>query len=226
MGKRLLTTIVVCSLACATSAAAGESRFSVQFTGGWSSVFVDETGGHLYHGGTVWGLGLGCALNEQLTAVVELDYGRLPFNKDNDVVWAHPSEFGNVPDGQPATLASAGVSLKIAPYRHKPIVAPYLLLGAGVSRLSFDLTVRSIETMVPLSISPTGTIETLQHAADTRTAVRPSIGIGIDVQVSRGVAMSVEGRIQEPFASGQQYGELYLQGKGYATVRLGIAFRL
>jgi opacity protein-like surface antigen len=216
MGNRLSTYVVLCTLACAGRAVAEDGPVSLRLAGGWSSASAGER--PLYNGGFICSVGVGYDVMGPLTIVASLDYSRLPFNDDNDVSWSYAYGYGRVIEGESATVVSGGIDLRIGPDHHRWSVAPYLVGGIGSSRVSYNFTDQGWDRTSGWTSGP--------HVTDVSTDLfTTSLGIGVDLRVHRGIALSFEYRFHRPSASTRYTSGPFVKDNGYVTTKFGLVLR-
>jgi hypothetical protein len=223
-------------IASALPAGAAERGISLQVMGGWTwplSGYPDPFVpgmfelklGDLYTRRESMEAAVGYTASRAFAVLVEVERNRLAFKRDNPFFWSHPSYSAAITEGRPATILFLGLSLKgMVPLRTR-ILTPFVIGGAGLSKVSYMVTVHGRES-VPREVDPTGIRTWTTPLAFSPAVGSFSVGLGADIAASHRVGFSAEWRYHRPFTPTQHLGEREIESTSYFSTRAGVTLRL
>ena len=147
---------------------------------GVTRTFAPDNLERFWKNGPTLGGGIGYPVDDRYTVQAYIEYNRLGFNSDRFI---DPANQGTTVSGNPTSILTATINLKIKTGKPGAGAAPYFIGGAGL------FSIAGGDTEVTGSVGISGIPDT-----DKETAVHVGFGLGIDFKIRDNATIFIEAR--------------------------------
>ncbi len=233
----LLAISVLFTIAFAARVDASDPGFYLSVGGGWASLLKGQNPpegfrvsvklGDLFNRRQSVAASVGYVATRHFALRGQVERSRFAFNTKQDTfVWSHPSFHGSIASGEPATILSTDLSVKMMIPLKTNRFTPFFIAGGGFATVSYDVTAEQFNS-VPRSVDPTGTVKSTRRITSSRTVGCYALGLGADVELNHRFGLSAEWRYHRPLTSNLEIeGQTPFDSTSYHSTIVGLTLRL